>query len=210
MKVVLGLGNPGARYAATRHNIGWIVLDAVAEKLRTGFVPAKGDFHEAHTRFRGRDLLLVKPTTYMNNSGIAAMQLVERYGVGPSDMLVIVDEIQFPVGRIQLKGSGSSGGHNGLESLIYHLGSHDFPRLRCGVGSDFQAGEMADYVLSPFPAGQEEIVCRMTVNACEAVLAWTADGTAQAMNRINRLSREAERQDAVGGSPDEEERKGED
>jgi PTH1 family peptidyl-tRNA hydrolase len=185
MLAVIALGNPGARYAATRHNIGWMVADAVAEKLGTTFRAAKGEYYEAPARIEEQELVLVKPTTYMNNSGIAATQVAERYGVSPAEMLVLVDEIQFPVGRIQLKPSGSSGGHNGVESLIYHLGTLDFPRLRCGVGKDFGPGEMVDYVLAPFPAPEKEIVDEMIEQAREAVLVWVAEGTARAMNRIN-------------------------
>jgi PTH1 family peptidyl-tRNA hydrolase len=195
MLVVLALGNPGARYAATRHNIGWLVADALAEKLGTAFRPAKGDYYEASARIGDREILLVKPTTYMNNSGIAAAQIAERHGVIPSDMLVLVDEIQFPVGRVQLKSSGSSGGHNGVESLIYHLGTLDIPRLRCGVGKDFGPGEMVDYVLAPFPPAEQKIVQQMIANARDAVLIWVGEGTSRAMNRINT------RADASGDAP---------
>lgn len=185
MLVILALGNPGARYAATRHNIGWLVADALAEKLGTAFRPAKGEYYEASARIGEREVLLVKPTTYMNNSGVAAAQIAERHGVAPADMLALVDEIQFPLGRVQLKSSGSSGGHNGVESLIYHLGTLDVPRLRCGVGKDFGPGEMVDYVLAPFPAAEEKIVREMIEQARDAALVWISEGTARAMNRIN-------------------------
>ena len=118
MKIILALGNPGARYAATRHNIGWMVADRVASRLGITFQPGPGDYHEAVGEIGGRAVALVKPTTYMNNSGIAARQVLERRGVDPSDMLVIVDEIQLPPGRIKLKSAGSSAGHNGTESLV--------------------------------------------------------------------------------------------
>ncbi len=183
MKVVLALGNPGARYAETRHNIGWIVADTVAARLNTQFRPAKGDYYEARGEWQGQTVVLVKPTTFMNNSGIAARQVLERYGVPLSDMLVVVDEIQFPVGRAQIRPSGSSGGHNGMESLIYHLDSVQFPRLRCGVGRDFGPGGMADYVLSRFPAQEETVVAAMLADACDITLVWIADGIARAMDR---------------------------
>jgi PTH1 family peptidyl-tRNA hydrolase len=212
MRILLGLGNPGSRYAATRHNIGWMVLDAVAGTLRSEFRPGKGEYYEAQGRFRGHDLLLVKPTTYMNNSGLAAAQLVKRYGVTPEDILVIVDEIQFPVGRVQIKPSGSSGGHNGLESLIYHLGTERFPRLRCGVGNDFPQGSMADYVLSPFAVEQHPEVLKMIEAAREAALLWGVEGTQKAMSRHNRRgnepapdsrtsSPESERRETSDGAP---------
>lgn len=185
MKIVLALGNPGSRYAATRHNIGWMVCDAVAERLNAGFRPGRGDYHEAQGTWKGEDALLVKPTTYMNNSGIAARQVIERYGISLSDMLVIVDELQFPPGRIQMKPSGSSGGHNGMESLIYHLESHEFPRLRCGIGRDFGPGGMADYVLSRFPPEQEESVTGMITRGRDVVLLWISEGLSRAMTACN-------------------------
>lgn len=208
MKVVIGLGNPGAQYHATRHNIGWMVLDAVADSLRAEFRPGKGDFYEARGRLRGHDVLLVKPTTYMNNSGIAAAQIAERHKVPPAEMLAITDEIQFPVGRVQLKPSGSSGGHNGIESLIYHLRTTDIPRLRCGVGNDFPRGMMADYVLSPFPEEEWETVREMIGEGGEIVLAWIAEGTAQTMSRFNtrrkRSDGESSPEDRTEGDRDRE------
>ncbi len=185
MKVILALGNPGARYATTRHNIGWMVADAIARRLRIEFRPGKGEYYEAKGNWRGAEIVLVKPTTYMNNSGIAAKELVERYRVSPEDILVIADEIQFPVGRVQLKPSGSSGGHNGLESIIYHLETPGFPRLRCGVGKDFRPGEMADYVLAPFPEGELSVVEGMMAAGADTALLWAAEGTARAMTLAN-------------------------
>jgi PTH1 family peptidyl-tRNA hydrolase len=183
MNVILALGNPGARYERTRHNIGWLVADAIAERLRIEFRPGRGEYYQGKGSWRGKEMLLVKPTTYMNNSGVAARQLVERFGISPADILAVVDEIQFPVGRVQLKPSGSSGGHNGLESLITHLDTNGFPRLRCGVGREFRPGEMADYVLAPFPESQSRTVQEMIAEAADTALLWVAEGTARAMNR---------------------------
>lgn len=180
-RILLGLGNPGSRYAATRHNIGWMALEAVAERMKLEWKPGRGDYWEAVGDWRGQRCLLAKPTTYMNNSGQAAAQLLERYNLLPADMLVIVDEFQFAVGKIQIKPSGSSGGHNGLESLIYQLGTRDFPRLRCGIGREFGPGQMADYVLSPFPPEQHETVQQMILQARDAMLDWAAEGTQRAM-----------------------------
>lgn len=189
-RLLLGLGNPGSRYAATRHNIGWMALDAVAKRIAVELKPGRGDFWEGIGMWRGQQCLLAKPTTYMNNSGTAAVQLLKHYNLTPADMLVIVDEFQFPVGKIQIKPSGSSGGHNGLESLICHLGTHNFPRLRCGIGRDFAPGEMADYVLSPFTAEQQEAVQQMIFQTRDAILDWVAEGTERAMilhnNRGNK------------------------
>lgn len=206
MKVVLALGNPGARYAETRHNIGWIVADAVASQLHAEFRPGKGDYYEAHVEWGGQRAVLVKPTTYMNNSGIAARQVLERYGVAAAGMLAVVDEIQFPAGRVQIKPSGSSGGHNGMESLIYHLDSIEFPRLRCGVGRDFGPGEMAEYVLSPFPKEEEKIVAEMIAEARRTVLAWIAGDTPGAMSRGNAAGGERRQEDMPPGQTNQADR----
>lgn len=194
MKVVLALGNPGPRYAATRHNIGWMVADALAAQLRKDFVPGRGEYYEVRCDISGTSTLIAKPTTWMNNSGIAAVEIREKFGVRPEDMLVIVDELQFPVGRIQLKSSGSSGGHNGTASIIAALGTSAVPRLRCGVGGDFGDGEMVDYVLAAFPEQELGTVQEMVVGACDAVRMWIRVGTTRAMNIIN--SRPASQHDA--------------
>jgi len=186
MNVVLALGNPGSRYERTRHNIGWLVADAVVERLRGVWEPGRGDFYAAEVSWRGRKATVIKPTTYMNLSGLAAVQARRLYDCTPVEILVLVDEIQFPTGRIQLKAGGSDGGHNGLASLIERLGTADFPRLRCGVGREFGPGQMADYVLSPFPAEEREVVEGMILRARDAVMEWIAGGTARAMNLVNR------------------------
>jgi PTH1 family peptidyl-tRNA hydrolase len=190
MKVIIGLGNPGSRYADTRHNIGWMVLDAVALQLRTGFKAGRGEYYEAVGRWRGTEVHLVKPTTFMNLSGIAARQVLERHRLEPEELLAIVDEIQFPTGRVQLKPGGSDGGHNGLESLVEQIGTESFPRLRCGIGSNFERGAMAEYVLSPFPSEERETVEWMVKAGRDLALAWVALGTAKAMSEYNRSHRE--------------------
>ena len=209
MKIILGLGNPGARYEKTRHNIGWIVLDAVAERLRTEFRPGRGDYYEAQGSWRGRKVVLLKPTTYMNNSGLAARQAMRQYGVGAEDLLVLVDEIQFPVGRIKLHSAGSSGGHNGVESIIYHLEKDTFPRLRCGVGNNFGPGEMVDYVLSDFAEEEKGGLAEMIEEGKDAALLWVTEGTARSMNRINARKpahRKEEKQEKPNGKDGDEEK----
>ncbi len=185
MKIIVGLGNPGSRYAYTRHNVGWLVLDAIAERLRVEFEPGKGEYFQAPGRWRGKNVILIKPTTWMNNSGLAVKQVAKAHGVSPSDILLVVDEIQFPVGQFKLKPSGSSGGHNGIESVIDYLGGANVARLRCGVGNDFGPGEMVDYVLSNFAPDEEESLAQMIEEAKEGALLWVSQGTARAMNLLN-------------------------
>jgi PTH1 family peptidyl-tRNA hydrolase len=188
MRVVIALGNPGSKYERTRHNVGWLVADRVAERVRGIFKPGKGEYYEAQIRWRGHDALLVKPTTYMNESGIAAVQIRTRYKIDPSEMLAVVDELQFPLGRIALRPGGSDGGHNGLGSMIYSLGTDAFPRLRCGIGNDFERGRMVDYVLSNFSTEESESLEKMIASAADAVLAWVADGM-RAAAKINATPR---------------------
>lgn len=183
-----------------------MVLDAIATQLRATFAPGRGDYYEAIGRWRGTQLHLVKPTTFMNNSGTAARAVLGKYGVAPEDMLVVVDELQFPTGRVQLKPGGSSGGHNGLESLIYHLRTETFPRLRCGIGNSFERGRMADYVLSPFAPEEQEELARMIESGRDLALAWASMGTARAMSLFNRAQaarEEKARQTKAAGDSEE-------
>lgn len=203
MKIVLALGNPGPRYAATRHNIGWMVCDAVAAGLRVAFVPGRGEYVQGVGKCEGEDVLLVKPTTYMNNSGVAARQVVERFGVEPSEMLVVADEVQFPVGRIQIRPSGSDGGHNGLRSIIQRLESDRFPRLRCGIDRNFSPGEMADYVLSPFAPEENAARDEMIELARTATLVWVVEGIGAAMERFNRIAPPSRREAFPDGESEE-------
>ena len=185
MKIVVGLGNPGSRYEMTRHNIGWLVLDAVAERLRGEFLPGKGDYYESEVSWRGRKTLLVKPTTFMNLSGNATRQVLRHRGESAEELLVVLDEIQFPLGRLKLTGSGSDGGHNGLASVIEVLGSDRFARLRCGVGGDFGPGGMVEYVLAEFSAEEAENLREVIEEGRDAILLWIAEGTSRSMNRVN-------------------------
>lgn len=185
MKVVIGLGNPGSRYRTTRHNIGWLILDAVAERLRAEFEPGKGDYYQAAVSWRGRKALLIKPTTFMNLSGSAARQVLRHNGETADQMLIVLDEIQFPVGRVKLTPSGSDGGHNGLASVIEVLGSDRFARLRCGVGGDFPPGGMVNYVLGEFAEEERERVQKMIEEGRDAILLWIVEGTTRSMNRVN-------------------------
>lgn len=155
MKVIFGIGNPGRRYELTKHNIGFIILDRLAYKLKLNFIPSKFDFIYAGDELNSFPFFLVKPSTYVNRSGQAADQLFANYYLNAEDFLVITDDINLPDGKIRIRKSGGDGGHNGLKSLIYHLQTNEFPRIRFGVGNNFNEGEIADYVLSPY--SQEDL-----------------------------------------------------
>jgi PTH1 family peptidyl-tRNA hydrolase len=181
--VILGLGNPGARYAATRHNAGFLALDRLAAREGLRFLPGRGDWFAARwARARG-DALLVKPTTFMNRSGEAGAALVGATALAPGRFLVVVDDVELPLGRLRLRGRGSSGGHRGLDSLIAQWGDDAFPRLRLGVGP--RRGGMSDFVLQPFGEEELDTLDAMLDAAADAILAFLDDGLERAMNRFN-------------------------
>lgn len=184
--VVLGLGNPGSRHAATRHNAGFMVLDRLAERERLRFAPGRGDFVAARWSAPGGPALLAKPDTFMNDSGRAGEQLARQTGLAPADFLVVVDDIDLPLGRLRLRPRGGSGGHRGLASLLAHWGDGEFPRLRLGVGP--AVGDAADHVLAPFAREELDTVRKMVEAAADAVRGFLAEGLETAMNRTNSLS----------------------
>ena len=155
MRLILGIGNPGKRYTFNRHNIGFMFLDYLAEKESLSFLPSKGDFYYAEGSLNSSEYNLIKPSTYVNNSGAAALQALQLNNVEVKDLLVIVDDINLNLGDFRVRVSGGDGGHNGISSIIYHLNSNQFPRIRIGIGDSFENGKMADYVLTNF--SKEEI-----------------------------------------------------
>jgi len=150
VRVVFGIGNPGNRYSQTRHNSGFLLLDQYAQKNSLPFIASKNDYFFAEGKTAQSGFSLIKPITYVNNSGIAALQAIEEYNIPIADFLVIADDVNLETGKVRIRVGGGDGGHNGLNSIIYHLNSDDFSRLRIGIGNNFGKGEMADYVLSPF------------------------------------------------------------
>jgi PTH1 family peptidyl-tRNA hydrolase len=183
-RLVLGLGNPGAEYETSRHNVGFRVVDELAR--RQGIASWRREC-ETLVAAAGDRLLLGKPQTYMNRSGYAALCLVERRGIDPGDLLVVLDDVNLPLGRLRLRRGGSPGGQRGLESILEELRTDEVPRLRLGVqeGEEPPRGEeLVDYVLAPF-AGEGEAVERMVERAADACAAWWAEGVEAAMNRFN-------------------------
>lgn len=196
MKLVVGLGNPGARYRDTRHNIGFLVVDALARETKAATVdtaaPADVKRCILPTEFGdeagpAEEVLLVKPLTYMNRSGQAVAGLVRgALGVTPADVLVVVDDLYLDYGRLRLRGSGSDGGHNGLKSIEAALGSREYPRLKCGVGPQPAGVSAEDFVLDEFTAEETKGLPDFVGRAAEAVRAFVARGLVPAMNRFNR------------------------
>jgi PTH1 family peptidyl-tRNA hydrolase len=182
MKLIVGLGNPGAKYRGTRHNIGFAVLDEMARRASVEFDAAPAESLIA--RWRDRDALLAKPLTFMNASGEAVGGLLRYFKIDLPDLLVIVDEVQLPLGRLRARMRGSAGGHNGLKSVIAHIGD-DFARLRIGVGRGDSRRDLADHVLAKFDKDEAEDVERMTVRAADAAETFITSGIAAVMNAFN-------------------------
>ena len=191
MIAFVGLGNPGSQFEGTRHNIGFEVVDSLARAFITRFRAGKGEYYHASGEWSGQPLVLARPTTYMNNSGEAVAQVLEHYRLTPDQLLVICDDFQLPLGVLRLRQAGSDGGHNGLYSIIYHLGTLDFPRLRCGIGSPRmprEKSEMARFVLDVFGADEREAVNLMVSRAHEACLSVISQGLAKTMSMYNAAS----------------------
>ena len=158
MKAIVGLGNPGKQYINTRHNIGFIILDALANKHKLSFTPDKGEYYSVGSNLIASHFCLYKPTTFMNLSGNALLQIVETNNLELDNLLVITDDINLPTGNLRFRESGGDGGHNGLSSIIYSLETNKFNRLRFGVGNKFEDGEMPKYVLDNFYENEKEII----------------------------------------------------
>ncbi|MCO6474038.1 MAG: aminoacyl-tRNA hydrolase [Melioribacteraceae bacterium] len=150
MRIIFGIGNPGSKYNNTRHNIGFLILDRLANKLDIEFQPSKYDYYFAGSSSSASPFFLVKPTTYVNLSGNAAVDIINNYDVDPKDFLVVTDDLNLKQGKIRIRQAGGDGGHNGISSIIYNLGDDNFPRLRFGIGRKFNQGEMKNFVLSKF------------------------------------------------------------
>lgn len=183
-RYIIGLGNPGTEYEHTRHNIGFTVVEAIAEHTKASF-STRGQSLIAEGRWRGRSLGLAKPQTFMNRSGLAVEEIVRRNKLAPRDILVIVDDIHLPFGKIRVRERGGTGGHNGLEDIGDWLDSDEWPRLRFGVGNDFERGRQADYVLQPFAEDEQEMLAKLVTHCRDAALTFVHDGITTAMNRFN-------------------------
>jgi len=192
MKLVAGLGNPGARYRGTRHNVGFDVIDVLAARQGLAFDAAPAEALQAKWRRTdpaappGDVVLLVKPLTFMNLSGQAVGALSRYYKVALPDVLIVCDDVNLPLGRLRLRANGSEGGHNGLRSMAIELGSNDYARLRMGVGRGDSRRDLADHVLARFEPEEMSGIEAAVARAADAVETWVLDGLAKAMNTFNR------------------------
>jgi peptidyl-tRNA hydrolase, PTH1 family len=184
VKAIVGLGNPGSPYKGTRHNVGFDVVDELARRESVGFESAPAEALIAKWRRPEGPVLLVKPLTFMNLSGQAVGELTRYFKIDLPDLLVIVDEVQLPLGRLRARRRGSAGGHNGLKSVIAHLGD-EFSRLRIGVGRGADQRNLADHVLSRFEKDEAAEVVRMTARAADAAEMFITSGIEAVMNAFN-------------------------
>ena len=183
--IVVGLGNSGTKYEGTRHNAGFIVLDRLAEKLGVKIDRIKYKSLCTTCTIAGQKVLLMKPSTYMNNSGLAVTEAMSFYKIPPERVIVIFDDISMDVGRMRIRRKGSDGGHNGIKNIIYLSGSDQFPRIKMGVGSKPEKWDLADWVLSHFTEDEYKVLTDTADKACEAVELMIDGQTDKAMNKFN-------------------------
>lgn len=186
MKIIAGLGNPGSEYAKTKHNVGFMFVDALAEKLNIADEwKLKQDALVAEGRIGTEKVLLVKPLTYMNESGRAIGPLLSWYKLAPSDLIVIHDDMDIPAGMIRIRRKGSAGGHNGMKSILYHVQDENFARMRIGIGRPLPGWTVVKHVLAPFSAEDAAKIQEAIAALLPAVACIVTDGIDLAMNRYN-------------------------
>lgn len=186
MKIIAGLGNPTKEYEGTRHNIGFSVIDKLADKYNISMNEKKHKAICGKGMIEGEKVILLKPQTYMNLSGESVVDAVNFYKVDPEeDVIIIYDDIDLDVGKLRIRAKGSAGGHNGMKNIIAHLGTQVFPRIRVGVGAKPKDWDLADYVLGRFPKEELPEIEAERETACEAVKIIVSQGVEVAMNRIN-------------------------
>jgi PTH1 family peptidyl-tRNA hydrolase len=185
MKLIVGLGNPGSRYRGTRHNVGWEVLERLARKHGIAIGEDTGWAEVGRGDIGPHRVVLARPMTYVNASGMAVQDLRRRFRVKPSDLFLIVDDLDLPLGRLRLRQKGTAGGHNGLRSVIEALGTDGFPRMRVGIGRPPGKTDAADHVLARFSAEERQMLNDALDRAVEALEVAIVDGVDVAMNRFN-------------------------
>ena len=187
MKLLVGLGNPGREYRGTRHNVGFMVIDEIARRhqLTLGMAPSQVPDALVAKKFGPEPLLVAKPLTFMNRSGDAVAALLRYYDIASSDLLVVVDEVALPFGKVRARARGSAGGHNGLKSLTERLGTTEFARLRLGVGRGDPRRDLADHVLSTFEAEERPVLDEFITRAADAAEMFAAVGIEKVMNAYN-------------------------
>ena len=182
-KMIVGLGNPGSRYENTKHNLGFWVINELLLRLRLNRLTPLCKSLVAQTEWHDSEIIFAKPMTYMNNSGQAVNMLIQKFDISPDNLCVVYDDLNLDIGVLRMRKAGSDGGHNGMRSIIRHLGTQDFPRLRVGIGK--VEGDWMDYVLNEFSAAEREDINWAIPCAADAIETFITDGVQTAMNRFN-------------------------
>ncbi len=183
MRLIVGLGNPGSRYTRSKHNFGYRAVEALARSRQLVFAPGKGDYLAALQQ--SDDLVLIKPTSFMNESGLPVREALAYFGSNPEEMLVVFDDIDLPLGSLRFRSRGGAGGHKGMTSLIYHLGSENFPRLRLGIATDAPLRPSEKYVLEPFRLRDKPLVERILEEAVNGINHYLESDIERTMSRYN-------------------------
>ena len=188
MKLIVGLGNPGVEYARSRHNVGWMIMDAFAHKFRIDIRKHEKDALTGTGRVAGGSVIVAKPQTYMNSSGDVVKLLTDAYLESLQDLIIVTDDVDLPLGKLRIREQGSAGTHNGMRSVVASLASESFPRLRCGVrGANYaEVGGLRDYVLDDFEDSELEIIDRSIERAVDALVLFARGDLKRAMNAFNR------------------------
>lgn len=185
MYLISGLGNIGQQYYQTRHNVGFDAVDYFAGACSLVWLPGKGNYYAAEGEHKGKKLVLIKPSTYMNNSGVAVTEALELYQADVSNLLVVCDDYNLPLGKIRLRPKGSDGGHKGLSSIIYNLMTDNFPRLRIGIGNSFTKGDQSNFVLSVFNKDEELLIKEAVERSSTMIKSFMEDGIQKTMTVFN-------------------------
>jgi len=185
IRALIGLGNPGKEYEQTRHNVGFMIADLVAKSLKCGKKYKEKCFSHI-IECNDHDLLIVKPQTYMNNSGVAVKNLIEDYNLKPSELLVVYDDLDLPLGAVRLRLKGSSGGHRGIKSIIENIKTEEFPRLKIGIGRPTNKKEVVRYVLSPFAKEEKMTLDKVLSHSVECILNVLKYGVDKSMGLCNK------------------------
>ncbi|MBN1996542.1 aminoacyl-tRNA hydrolase [candidate division KSB1 bacterium] len=183
--LIVGLGNPGKKYKETRHNAGFLVIDRISDQSGCNLSKGRGVYEYGSTLIASNSVILAKPTVYMNNSGLAVRELIDYFKIKLSNLLIIFDDVDLPFGKIRLRGKGGAGGHNGVKSIIQHLQTNEFARLRIGICNDYAKADMTKFVLSPFSADERKNLHDILEKSSKIGKDFVINGLDQAMNKCN-------------------------
>ncbi|MBN1464607.1 aminoacyl-tRNA hydrolase [candidate division KSB1 bacterium] len=191
--MIVGLGNPGSEYEKTRHNIGYMVVDRLAQEFNASFKKGRaGCYYHATAVIEGQPAIVAKPLTFMNNSGVAVARLLDYYDIHLSRLLVIFDEVDLPFGRLRLRKQGGSGGHHGIDSIIQYVNSNEFARLRIGIGTEYAKKDMIKFVLSDFSRNEQQELDAVIATAIRVIVSFIGNGIERTMSTFNQTPPEAQ------------------